>query len=713
MGTSFNIALVGNPNTGKSTIFNLLTGLNQKVSNFPGVTVEKRKGQFVGLDGKTCSIIDLPGTYSLYPKSADEHITLACLLDKKNLDYPNLILFIADITNLKRNLLLFSQVSDLNIPIVLVLNMMDEADKLGISIQINQLAKRLGVPVICLCARNDKRLLVLKKIISYCNTIPTQNIHYQLDELEQTMVSGIETNDIVPYTAESNLDSISSTSPYNHLLWVHHVDTLSFIPQRVKDNIKNKIKANAFQSNSQQVQETVKRYQIINRYLQETVSHPVNFAPKNTFDRIATHKIWGFVLFFAILYGMFQSIFSWSEYPSMLIENLFTYTTSLVREIIPNHFLTRLFVDGILSGLSGVLVFIPQIAFLFAFISILEDTGYMARVIFIMDRLMKKVGLNGKSVVPLIGGFACAVPSIMSARNIGNQKERLITIMVTPLVSCSARLPIYVLLIALAVPSKKYMGGVFNLQGATLMGLYVLSIVAAIVVAWITKQLLKSNEKSFLVMEMPTYKMPNWQNVGVAVYHKVKTFVFEAGKIIIGISIILWGLASYGPKQKFIEIDKKYETLTKQHSTTQTELNKLKNAEKLSASYAGILGKTIEPAIRPLGFDWKIGIALITSFAAREVFVGTMATLYSVDDDENSTSLKNKLNLAVNEQNKPVFSIATSFSLMIFYVFAMQCMSTLAIVYRETNKIKWPIIQFLYMGGLAYGCSLLVYQFLK
>ncbi len=399
-----------------------------------------------------------------------------------------------------------------------------------------------------------------------------------------------------------------------------------------------------------------------------------------------------------------------------LIETSFIWLTDMGHAHLPDGVLTNLLLDGVLAGLGGIVIFIPQIAILFALISILEDTGYMARVTFMMDKIMRKFGLSGKSVVPMIGGIACAVPSIMSARNIESWKDRIITIMVTPLVSCSARLPVYTLLISLVVPNKMVFG-FLSLQGLTLMAMYVISIVAAILVALVMKFIIKAKEKSYFIMELPVYRMPRWKNVIFTMYEKSKTFVLEAGKVIIAISIVLWVLASYGPGKRFENIEQKYTTIesTSTDSVQLASLERDKAAEKLENSYAGILGQTIEPAIKPLGFDWKIGIALITSFAAREAFVGTMSTIYSVDSgDEDTATIRNKMRDAKDPATGlPIFTFATSLSLMLFYAFAMQCMSTVAVVYRETKSWKWPMIQLVYMTAMAYVASLIAYQFLK
>ncbi|HEY0667814.1 MAG TPA: ferrous iron transport protein B, partial [Sphingobacteriaceae bacterium] len=494
-------------------------------------------------------------------------------------------------------------------------------------------------------------------------------------------------------------------------------ENLKFIPPDKSDRIEELEKEHSFHSSRAQAAETISRYNFINDVLFDTVtvnSSVERETTSNRIDSVLTHKIWGFVIFAAILFILFQAIFAWSEYPMSLIEAVFVWMAKIGHEFLPQGILTSLFVDGILAGLSGVIVFIPQIAILFAFISILEDTGYMARVTFMMDKIMRKVGLNGKSVVPMIGGLACAVPAIMSARNIENWKDRIITIMVTPLVSCSARLPIYTLLISLVVP-KTTIWGFINMQGMALMAMYVLSIVSAVVVAWVMKRIIRSREQGYFIMELPVYRMPRWSNVLMTMYEKVKTFVIEAGKVIVAISIILWVMASYGPPKRMAAVDAKFSSQEYTLKYTPEEIERLRSSAKLENSYAGVMGKVIEPAIKPLGFDWKIGIALITSFAAREVFVGTMATMYSVNGDESAMeTVREKMRSAKDpDTGLPVFTTAVAFSLMIFYAFAMQCMSTVAVVYRETKSWKWPLIQIAYMTGMAYFASLLVYQLLK
>jgi len=699
------VALIGNPNTGKSTLFNVLTGLNQKVGNFPGVTVDKKTGFCTLNDGRRAEIIDLPGTYSLYPKSKDESIVFSVLADRSNPHHPDLVIVILDASNLKRNLLLYTQVADLKIPVILALNMMDLANKAGLEININLLSTKLGVPVVPISARKAEGIDALKQAISFANTIALQEDTIDVAQLAPELISSIR-------------EEIHTDNNYYALQLAHQHEHLPFLSQQQNDLIETLEEEHSFHSQKSQATETIARYNFINDVLFEVVTRKNDFAQEesysNKIDRILTHKIFGFVIFFAILMFIFQAIFTWSAYPMLLIENLFTWLTSVLHKTLPAGPLTNLLLDGVIAGLSGVLVFIPQIAILFAFISILEDTGYMSRVTFMMDRIMRKVGLNGKSVVPLIGGFACAVPSIMSTRTIENWKDRMITIMVTPLITCSARLPVYTLLISLVVPNRN-IWWVFNLQGLAMMAMYLFSVVSAVVVAFVFKLILKSRERGYFIMELPVYRMPRWKNVGLTMYERSKTFVIQAGKVIIAVSVILWVMASYGPGKRMAQIGQKYSDASFTGKKSVSELERLKATDKLENSYAGILGHAIEPAIRPLGFDWKIGIALISSVAAREVFVGTMATIYSVDGNADKLdSVMDKMKHARNpETGLPVFTFAVAMSLMMFYAFAMQCASTVAVVYRETKEWKWPAIQFAYMTVLAYAASFITFNLLK
>ncbi|HVW98494.1 MAG TPA: ferrous iron transport protein B [Mucilaginibacter sp.] len=704
MKADIRVALVGNPNTGKSTLFNILTGLNQKIGNFPGVTVDKKTGYCALPDGRTAEIVDLPGTYSLYPKSQDESIVFSVLADRANSHSPDLVVVIIDATNLKRNLLLYTQVADLKLPVIVALNMIDLSKKAGMTIDVDLFSRKLGVPVIPISARKGEGIDKLKTAIGYANKVPLQEPTIDVEVLAPQLIGKIN-------------DELKLDNPYFALQLAHQHETVRFLTATESDRIEELEKEFSFHSQKAQGAETIARYSFINDLLYDTVKIPETAKDEslsNKIDKILTHRIFGFVIFLAVLLFMFQSIFSWSAYPMEIIGDLFVWVQNSLHQFLPDGPLTGLLVDGVIGGLSGVMVFIPQIAILFAFISILEDTGYMSRVTFMMDKLMRKVGLNGKSVVPLIGGFACAVPSIMSTRTIENWKDRMITIMVTPLVTCSARLPIYVLLIGLVVPDRN-VWWVFNMRGLALTGMYIFSLISAVIVAFVFKLILKGRERGYFIMELPVYRMPRWNNVAFSMYDRSKAFVLQAGKVIIAISVILWVLASYGPGDRFTRIEQKYRQPQYVNHLPPDELERAVNSEKLENSYAGALGHFIEPVIRPLGFDWKIGIALITSFAAREVFVGTMATIYSVDGNADKIeTVQKKMASAINpETGKPVFSLAVAFSLMMFYAFAMQCASTVAVVYRETKNWRWPAIQFVYMTSLAYCVSLLAYNLLK
>lgn len=705
MKQEINIALIGNPNTGKSSLFNALTGLNQKVGNFPGVTVDKLVGFYKIDEEHSARIIDLPGTYSLYPRSADEQIALQVLGSPANPDYPEVIVVVVDATNLKRNLLLFSQILDLGIPCVLAVNMIDQAREQNLQIDIDGLADSIGIPVIAISARNNEGIPELKKAIEK-----------QINE-KVIVSSGTDIKQYAPELIDEIRKIFEVQNDYIAFELAHHYHELAHLTEEKKNTLKALGEKYNFNANKAQAQETIARFNHINELLFDNVYKPfdpVKESNSNKIDKWLTHRVGGLIIFFLVLFVVFQSIFTWSSYPMDLIESGFIGLENILSGIIPDGVVKNLFIGGILPGLSGVLVFIPQIAILFLFIAILEDTGYMARVTFMMDRVMKKFGLNGKSVVPLMSGIACAVPAIMSARTIENWKDRLITIMVTPLMSCSARLPVYTLLISIVVPSEKVFG-FLNLQGLVLMAMYLLGFVAAIFSAYVMKLIIKTKERSYFIMELPVYRMPRWSNIGITIFNKVKTFVTEAGKIILAVSIVLWFLASYAPGDAMQNIEAKYAKLEKVDTLNKADLNRLMNSEKLEASYAGHLGKLIEPSIRPLGYDWKIGIALITSFAAREVFVGTIATIYSVESEDGELeTVREKLASAKNANTgEPTFTLAVSFSLMIFYAFAMQCMSTIAVVYRETKSWKWPAIQFVFMTVLAYVSALLVYQGLK
>jgi ferrous iron transport protein B len=695
------IALVGNPNAGKSSLFNHLTGLNQKIGNFPGVTVEKKSGTCLLPDGRVVEIIDFPGIYSIYPRSLDERIVSEVLLDHHSPSTPDKIVVIADATNLKRGLLLATQIIDMGLPTILVLNMMDLAVKAGISYDFTALSKKLGIPVVAINARNGVGLEDLKKQIAKPAPVSSSAIFHVWPEAQQPV--------------KELRSKLGVDNDYEAYLFLEQPQSLGFLgkeKQRVVGEIRE---VHNFFPGKFQGAETIHRYSYIQDLLNTVVLKSSDHSWKKysvQLDGILTHKVWGYAIFLGVLFLIFQAIFAWAALPMDYIDSSFAAISSYLKSVFPEGKLTSLVAEGIIPGVGGIVIFVPQIAILFAFISMLEESGYMARVVFLMDKIMRKFGLNGKSVVPLMSGVACAIPAIMATRTIDNWKERTITIMVTPLMSCSARLPIFTILIALIVPDQRALG-FFNLQGLALMGLYLLGFVAAIASAWVMKLIIRVKERSYLIMELPPYRIPKWSNVGFTIIEKTKAFVIEAGKIILAISIILWVLASYGPGDS---MEKAQEVVLRESQNLRLTEEGLENriaAYKLEHSYAGIIGKAIEPVIKPLGYDWKIGIALITSFAAREVFVGTIATIYSIGSvsEDDSSTIKERLKAETNpETGGPRYTPAVGLSLLVFYTFAMQCMSTLAVVYRETKGWKWPMIQLAYMTALAYVSAFAVFQ---
>lgn len=699
---NIHIALVGNPNSGKSSLFNALTGMNQKTGNFPGVTVDKKTGRFHLSNDMEAIITDLPGTYSLYPRREDEWVAYKVMMQTDKNTQADIILLVVDASNLKRNLLFCSQVIDLKRPVIIALTMMDIARKKGIEVDIAGIEREMGVPVVSVNPRKTKTVDPLKKVISQFSK--HQFIPPQFDFVDARPL------DIPAIKAVKKIFPSISDYAAQHYLINHESFPLT---EKEQESVEQIEIDNAFNPSKTQAEEIVKRYSRIKQIMQQNVVEPDPLQKKlftEKLDNLFMHKIWGYLILLFVLFFLFQSIFWLAQYPMNAIDWSFSKITGFLNGILPTAWWSDLLVNGLIAGLNGILVFVPQIMILFGLITILEDTGYMARISFLSDKLMRKVGLNGKSVMPMISGFACAVPAIMSARNIENKKERLLTILVTPLMSCSARLPVYTILIALVVPNHFYFG-FLSLQGLVMMSLYMLGTVVALVVSYILKWVIHLKEKSFFILELPVYRVPRWKNVGVTMIAKAKIFVVDAGKIIIMISLLLWFLSSYGPSARMDRVEKKYAILEQQATTPEMHmhLEKQFSSEKLQNSYAGILGKAIEPAIRPLGFDWKIGIALITSFAAREVFVGTMATIYSVEDNNNST-LQQKMKNAVREDGTKVYTLPTALSLMVFYVLAMQCMSTLAVVKRELKSWKWPVFQFIYMTGLAYLFSFLVFR---
>jgi ferrous iron transport protein B len=703
--SKLHIALVGNPNSGKSSLFNCLTGLNQKVGNFPGVTIDKKTGA-TSLSGTlNAEVIDLPGTYSLYPRRMDEWVSYKVLLNQDKELKADVVVVVADASNLKRNLLFCTQIIDLKVPVVIALTMMDLAKRKGIRIDTAALERELGVPVVAVNPRKNKGILQIKKAIEQ-----TAQRLYQTparDFIDNKALSSASVAEV-----KQHLPQLSDYTAIHYLINHESFD----LDNTMQDTIENIERKNNFNPTKTQAEEILQRYGRIKYIMQQSVSEP-DPLQKSLFteklDNILLHRRWGYLILLLVLFLLFQSVFWLAQYPMDWIDSGFAHLRQWLSNILPDNKVTDLLTNGVIAGLSGILVFVPQIMILFGLITLLEDTGSMARISFLSDRLMRTVGLNGKSVMPMISGFACAVPAIMSARNIENKKERLLTILVTPLMSCSARLPVYTILIGLVIP-KIFLFGFLGLQGLVMMGLYLLGLVMALIVSYVAKWFIKIKEKSFFILELPTYRSPRWKNVLPIMISKARIFVTDAGKVIMVISLILWALSSFSPGNRLQKVTQHYEQLKSQPDADVSKLDKEFHTAKLENSYAGILGKSIEPAIAPLGYDWKIGIALITSFAAREVFVGTMATLYSVGDkDQGSLLLKEKMKTAVRPDGKPVFNLATGLSLMIFYLFAMQCMSTLAVVKRETRSWKWPVIQLIYMTGLAYLMSLLVYQLFK
>jgi len=699
MSKQINIALIGNPNTGKTSVFNALTGLNQKVGNYPGITVEKKEGICKLPRGVKAHIIDLPGTYSLNASSLDENVVIELLLNKNDKDFPDVAVVVSDVENLKRNLLLFTQIKDLEIPTILVINMADRMKYKGISLDIEHLEQELKTKIAVISTRKNEGIESLKQLISNykeLSTTPCLNASEidkeYFDKLRKAFPNQLLYKLWLVITQDVNFGKMDR----------NEVEAIASFKTKSKSDLKRL-----------QQKETIKRYQFINNTLKKGQTIDASQAKdlRTKFDRILTHKVWGYVIFFFILLTIFQAIYDWSTVPMDFIDGLFANLSDWVKNALPEGAFTNLLAEGIISGLGGIVIFIPQIAFLFLFISILEESGYMSRVVFLMDRIMRRFGLSGKSIVPLISGTACAIPAIMATRNIESWKERLITILVTPFTTCSARLPVYLIIIALVIPEGRFLG--LSYQALTLMLLYLLGFGAAVVSAYILNKVLKIKSKTFFVVEMPNYKLPLFKNVAITVLEKTKSFVFGAGKIILAISIILWFLASYGPGEQFNNAENIVTTEYAAQNLNEEELGQKIASHKLEHSFIGIAGHAIEPVIRPLGYDWKIGIAIVSSFAAREVFVGTLATIYSVGNDDEDT-IKNRMAGEVNPiLGGPLFNFASGISLLLFYAFAMQCMSTLAVVKKETNTWKWPTLQLIIMTAIAYISALIAYQFLK
>ena len=699
MSKQINVSLIGNPNTGKTSVFNQLTGLKQKVGNYPGITVEKKEGICKLSRGVKAHILDLPGTYSLNASSFDENVVIELLLNKNDKDFPDVAIVVTDVENLKRNLLLFTQIKDLKIPTILVINMADRMSRKGISLNIPLLEEQLKTKIAVVSTRKSIGIEKIRELIADYKSLSTEPC--------------VDTTTIAP----EYFESLKKTFPQQELykLWLVITQDVNFAKvdkKLIKDASSFSTKSKSELKRLQQ-KETILRYKFINDVLKEGYIVDINAAKgfRASIDRVLTHKVWGYAIFLVILLTIFQAIYDWSSYPMDFIDAQFASLSDWVKNTFPGGAFTNLIAEGIVPGLGGIVIFIPQIAFLFLFISILEETGYMSRVVFLMDRIMRRFGLSGKSVVPLISGTACAIPAVMATRNIENWKERLITILVTPFTTCSARLPVYLIIIALVIPEGRFIG--LSYQALTLMLLYLIGFGSAVVSAWILNKILKIKSKTFFVVEMPNYKVPLFRNVAYTVIEKTKSFVLGAGKIILAISIVLWFLASNGPSDKFDNAEQIITSKFEKTDLSEEQLSTEITSYKLQNSYIGIMGKAIEPAILPLGYDWKIGIALISSFAAREVFVGTLATIYSVGNDDQET-IKNRMAAEMNPVNgKKLFNLASGISLLLFYAFALQCMSTLAIVKRETNSWKWPMAQLFIMSGFAYIVALIAYQILK
>jgi len=694
------VALVGNPNTGKTSLFNQLTGLKQKVGNYPGITVEKKVGTCQLSKNNIAKIIDLPGTYSINPTTLDENIVLNTLMSTSHEDFPDIIVVVADIENIKRNLLLYSQIKDLQIPTILVVNMADQIQRKGIQIDLELLKKELKSEVVLTSARKNQGIDKLKEVIEnyhLLNTDPLANISKRID---------------ADYFI--NLKNNFPSFPlYKTWLLITQVEEYEGLDEKEKEKVRS-YKKDKEKLKRYQHKETIYRYQQINEILKKTYRVDRSKAKdlRSKLDKVLIHKVWGYVIFAFILMVIFQSIFDWASVPMDLIDEFFAYLSSSAKNLLPPGMFTSLISEGIIPGIGGIVIFIPQIAILFLFVAILEETGYMSRVVFLMDKIMRRFGMSGKSVVPLISGTACAIPAIMAARNISGWKERLITILVTPFTTCSARLPVYAIIIALIIPQQRVLG-IFSLQGLTLLALYILGFASALSSGYLLHHVLKVKGKNLFVIEMPNYKIPSLKNVFYTVVEKTKAFVFGAGKIILAISIILWFLASNGPKS-FTDAEINFKNRPEIVDLKPEQFDEQLASYKLEQSYIGIMGKSIEPAIKPLGYDWKIGIALISSFAAREVFVGTLATIYSVgNDDKDNTTIKERMAAEINpDTGEKLFNFPSGMSLLVFYAFAMQCISTLAIVKRETNSWKWPLLQLFGMGALAYVASFLTYTVL-
>jgi ferrous iron transport protein B len=694
-----NVALVGNPNSGKTSLFNALTGLRQKTGNYPGVTVEKISGKVDNEYGEAFILQDFPGAYSLHPTSYEEKIVTRILADPQHEDFPDLIIYVVDIQQLDKQLLLFSQVMDLGIPVILALNMADLKDAQNFEYDARKLEELLKIPVVEISGRTGHNLTKLKKAIF-------ENLGHS-----KTSSWGLKWSDDESMGAIKSCRSFESkmTDYQLYLQSIHDdlFDDKNAALVRVRKQIKEKMGSPV----KLQVEETLRRFRQLENGTYYTLKPSRIIGWSERIDPVVTHPIIGPILFLALMFLVFQLIYTWAAYPMDWIEQIFDWSSFYLASVLPSGWFQSLLLDGVVPGIAGVLVFVPQIALLFLLISFLEESGYMARAAYLLDSLMQRFGMSGRSLVALISGGACAIPAIISTRNISSPKERLITILVVPFIGCSARLPIYTIMIGFAVPPVLIFG-LFDARALLFLSLYLLGAMAALFGGLFLKYLLKvPTDPSMFIIELPEYKIPDLWTVFLNVWNKTKTFIYEAGKIIFFISMILWLLASYGPNDSRKNSLVAFENEVSENSYSADEKNKRRQAYMLESSYIGIVGQWIEPVIRPLGFDWKIGIGLITSFAAREVFVGTMATIYSIGDQEDGFALRERMREErMDHSGERVYTYATALSLLIFYVLAMQCMSTLTVVYKETGHWKYPAIQFITMTLLAYLGSFATYQ---
>jgi len=696
------VALIGNPNVGKTSIFNLLTGMNQHVGNYPGVTVDKKVGFCKLSQIINARIYDLPGTYSTNPNSMDEKVAVSCLLDRDDIDFPDVVVVVADVENLKQNLYLFTQIKDFGIPTILAINMADRMKPRGITIDIPALEAALHTRIALVSTRQKTGIEELKELI----------INYKKLSLE-TLVD-------IARIDPPFFSSLKEKFPNEELgkLWMVISQNFEVVGALRKVEIqKENIKTEAEIKRMQQ-RETILRYQVINNALKDTYKVTA-VGTRALLDKILLHKVWGYVIFMAILLLIFQVIFYVSEYPKGWIESALGWVGEWLSGILPEGSLTSLLVDGVIPGLTAVVSFVPQIALLFFFISLLEESGYMSRVVFLMDRIMRPFGLNGKGTIPLISGAACAIPAVMATRTIESWRERLIAILVTPFITCSARLPIYLIIIKLVIPQGNYF--FFDNQAVALFALYMLGVFMAIFSAWLLSKflVLKHTIKTHFIIEMPTYKVPLARNVLLTVYEKSKAFVVNAGKIIFFMTVLIWFLQTHGLSEKYRNAETHTEQMAAQYGWDQDQKEHYLLSYRTENSLLGNMGKFVEPVFRPLGYDWKISIAVLGSFAARETFVSTLATIYSlgeVDVEEGEAEQRTvitRLQEEMRPDGTPMFNLATGVSILLFFASAMQCISTFAIVRKETNSWKWAIIQWLFMTGFAYLSAFAAYQILS